>query len=116
MDLLPGDIVYLKIENNEMALDYAKEAKKIKNSEEINFVLAEIYSGLGQNKESISLYKQLIRQNPQNIEYVICLTNIYVKKKDYLHARRVLKNYFKCNPNERNNPRFNPYGILKFGL
>ena len=44
------------------------------------------------------------------------LLNIYVLNKNYLKARKVLKNYVKSNPTDKNNPRFKDYGALKLFL
>ena len=95
------------------AMKYADLAKEIKNSEEINFIEAEIYTKQNEITKAAEKYKYLTHNYPNNIEYTINLTNLYVKKRDYLSARKVLKTFLKNNPAEKNNPRLKPYGILK---
>lgn len=109
-------VAYYYINHLPMALDYAKKAEEIKNSEEVRYLFAEIYTKQQNLPKAIKEYSNLITTDPQNMEYAIALTNIYVKERKYLAARKVLKNYIRNNPAERNNPRFNPYGIIKLGL
>jgi hypothetical protein len=33
--------------------------------------------------------------------------------KQYLKARKVLKDYFAKNPSEKNNPKLKPYGVIR---
>ena len=101
------------IGNYPMALDYADYAKSIKDSEELHFLLAEIYVKQKNEEQAIKEYNYLIEQYPENIEYVVNLANIYVKKYSYLKARAVIKDFIKRNPKEKNNERLSVYGILK---
>ena len=97
-----------------MALDYTNKAMEFQNTEELHFLLAEIYTKQGDENQVIKEYQYLISKVPNNIDYVVNLANIYLKKHKYLEARRVLKNYIKKNPKERNNKRIAGYGILLF--
>lgn len=94
---------------------YLLASMKIKDSNDSHCLLAEIYSKNNIPK-AIGEYKKLISKEPQNIDYTIGLTNIYIKEKKYFKARNVLKNFYKHNPNERNNKRFESYGILTMFL
>ncbi len=85
----------------------------MQNSESAKQLLAEIYSKSSATTEAIAMYEDLIIKHPSNIEYVIALTNIYVRDKRYLKAREVLKEFITKNPSERNNPKLSPYGIVK---
>ncbi len=76
-------------------------------------LLAEIYCALGEKTSAIAEYEGLILKYPENIEYVIALTNIYVRDKQYLKARAVLKEFVNKNPKEKNNPKLSSYGIIK---
>jgi len=67
-------------------------------------------------EKAIKLYKELLYKDSKNIDYVISLTNVYVMQKKYFEARQVLKNFIKNNPDERNNKRFQAYGILNLFL
>ncbi len=106
-------VCYYLIDHNELALEYLNKARAINDSNEARYLLAEIYTKTGKTKPAIKEYKKLIDKNPENIEYTIALTNIYVNQKEYSKARKVLKKYFLLKPEDKNNPRFQPYGILK---
>lgn len=109
-------VSYYYINHLPMALDYAKKAEEIKNTEDVHYLFAEIYTKQEDLPNAIKEYNNLIAKNPKNIEYTIALANIYVRERKYFAARKVLKNFMQKNPTERNNPRFNPYGIIKLGL
>ena len=109
-------ITYFYIDHLEMAQSYLKKSMEIEDSEEKHYLLGEIYVRKGDTEKAIKEYSSLIKQNPQNIEYTIALTNIYVINREFIKARKTLKNFVKINPSERNNPRLKPYGILNFGL
>lgn len=104
------------VDNLEISREYLRKSMAIKDSEEKHYLLGEIYVREGKTKSAIYEYSQLIKKDPKNVEYVIALTNIYVINRDFINARKVLKNYFDNNPAEKNNSRFAPYGILKIGL
>lgn len=104
------------IDNFEKALIYLDKSIQIRNSEEKHYLLAEIKVRENKIEEAIKEYEYLITQDPKNIEYVISLTNIYILNRDFIKARKVLKNYIKNNPSEKNNSRFDSYGILKIFL
>ena len=109
-------VVYYYLDHTELALENLEKAREIKDSEDIHYLLAELYVKQKNIPDAINEYKFLISKNPSNIEYTIALTNTYVRNRNYLKARSVIKNYIKNNPQERNNPRFNSYGVLKLGL
>ena len=79
-------------------------------------VLDSIYGKENDIENAAGEYYGLIVRNPKNIEYTIALTNIYIKRHEYLKARRVLEAYFKANPEDKGNPRLAPYGIVRLGL
>lgn len=116
-------IVYYNLAITNLHMDYFQKAHyciqqsmKIKDSDEKHFLLAEIYTRENKTTEAILEYEKLIKKNPKNIEYAIALTNIYVVNRELLKARKTLKNYIKNNPEDRNNTRFKPYGILRIFL
>lgn len=104
-------VSYFYINHFEMSEDYINKAKEIKDEEELHYLLAEIYTKNDISK-AIEEFNYLINKSPENIDYVINLANIYVKKYDYINARRVLKSYLYKNPEDKNNARFSPYRIL----
>lgn len=109
-------LVYFYMSDYENALKFLEKSGKLRNTEPSLYLLARIYTLSGAKNEAINIYEDLISKNPSNIEYVIGLTNIYVKDFAYLKARAVLRDFLTHNPNEKNNPRLNPYGIVRIGL
>ena len=106
-------VIYYYIDNPEMSETYVNKASEYQNTEELSFLLAEIYAKDKDYDKAIAEYKKLILRNPNNIDYTINLTNIYINNRNYLKAREVLRNYIKNNPQDKNNPRFQAYGIIK---
>ena len=96
----------------EMALFYAAKALEIRDEEDVHILKAEIYKKIDDKNNAIKEYLCLNSINPDNIEYVINLANIYISKRNYLKARKVLKSYIMRNPQEKTNPRFKPCRIL----
>ena len=109
-------VVYYHNKNFIDAKSYINASMAINNSEEKQYLLAEILLQLGNKKEAKKELENLVKKNPDNVEYVIALVNVYVQSFDYIRARSALKQYIKRHPKERNNPRFNSYGIIRFGL
>ena len=109
-------VSYFYIDNMDLAKDNVLNAIKIKDTEDCRHLLAEIYLREGKVDKAIYEYGSLVKQHPQNTAYTITLANIYIKRHEYMNARKVLKNYFRNNPNDRKNPRFAPYGIVMLGL
>lgn len=109
-------LTYFYIDNNELAKEYLDKSIKYQNTENKRFLLAEIYNKLGQIKLAENEYKFLLEKNPDNSEYLIALTNLYITEKKYFKARAKLREFFEKNPDEKENPRFKPYGILMLGL
>lgn len=109
-------VTYYLIDLNELALKYLEDSMKIQDTDEKRYLLADLYAKENKIKESVIEYEKLIEKNPKNVEYTIALTNLYVVNKKLIDARKTLKNYVKNNPEDKNNPRFDSYGILKIGL
>ena len=103
-------------ENFVEAKNYLLKSINTIDTEEKHYLLAEILLKEGSIEECTKELNTLIQKNPQNIEYTIFLTNIYLKQKKIFMARKTLKKFIKNNPQEKNNPRLSSYGILKFGL
>ena len=96
----------------ELAHIYVKKAQEIKDEDELHVLNAEIYQKEDKLKECIDEYNYLNQKSPDNIDYVISLANIYLKKKDYMKVRKIIKQYQKKYPQEKKNPRFAPYKSL----
>ncbi|MCQ2754073.1 MAG: matrixin family metalloprotease [bacterium] len=106
-------VVYAEINNTPMAKNYLAKSQQIKDSTDIHYFFADLYTREKDFNKAISEYKYLLTSDSKNIEYIIGLTNIYIKQKQYLKARKVLKTYFRLCPEQKNNPRLDPYGIIK---
>lgn len=109
-------VVYYYSTDYDKAERYLNASLQIKESEDALYLLAEIHSKNGQSTKAVKEYENLIIRNPNNIEYTIGLTNLYIREGKYMKARKVLKNYFKANPSERNNNRLKSYGIIRLFL
>ena len=109
-------VIYFYKEDCVNAKNYLNNSIIISDLAEKRYLLAEILLKEGNIKEGIKELNSLIQRNPNNIEYAISLTNIYLQQKNLFMARKTLKQFIKNNPQERNNPRFLSYGILKLGL
>ena len=96
-----------------MAYDYITRAESIKSDEELHFLKAEVL--LKTNKaDAITEYEYLTNLAPQNVEYAVRYANIYIKDRNYLKARKILKHLVKNNPDAKKDRRLNPYRILLF--
>ena len=101
----------------ELALKFLDEVTAVKPAgENIKLLYAEIYNKQGNFKQTEKAYKELIFINPDNIDYTVSLMNLYINQKKKMKARETLKEFFQNNPEQKNNPIFKPYGILKLGL
>jgi tetratricopeptide (TPR) repeat protein len=109
-------VAYYYIDNTQAALENLKSSLQIKDTEEKRYLLAGIYEKSGDKDNAIKEYNTLLSQHPDNIEYVIPLTNLYILDKKYFSARKVLKTFIKNNPEQKNSSRLSPYGMLKLGL
>ena len=99
--------------NYELAKVYIKKINEHEEpNEDVQLLLAELYIKEGKTDEGIKIYKTLVSQYPDNIDYSISLANLYIRTKHYLKARQILKNYLKKNPQKRQDSKFQPYGIL----
>lgn len=109
-------VVYYYSNDLEKAQKYLLGALQLQDSEDSHYLLAEIDSKNGQIANAVKEYENLILRNPHNIEYTICLTNIYIREHKYFSARKVLKNYIKANPSDKDNKRLKSYGIVRLFL
>ena len=107
-------VSYFYIHHLDLSKDYIKRALELKDTEELHYLTAEIYKADEDFTNAIKEYAYLTKKNPQNIDYAINLANIYIKKSDYINARKVLKNYVRNNPKEKNNKRLSAFKILMF--
>lgn len=104
-------VAYYYIDHTDMAIDYLNLAKAIHDTEELHFLLAEIYVK-SNVKKAIAEYEILYKKNPDNRDYVTNFANIYIRQHDYLKARKILKTYLKRNPQEKEH--FSAYRILLY--
>ena len=107
-------VCYYLAGNYEIALNYLKDAKNLDDSEDLHYLSAEIYHKQNLPQKAIEEYVYLTGKNPNRVEYVVNLANLYILEHSYLKARKVLKNYINNHPEDKNNKLFKPYGILLF--
>jgi len=107
-------VSHFYITNYELALDYVNRAQEIKDSEDLHLLKAEIYSKQKNNKLSAAEYEYLYKNSPNNIDYLVNLAAIYKKSNKYMQARKILKDYIKRNPVQKNNPKIQQFGFLIF--
>lgn len=100
------------VTNYDLALDYLDKAKEIKDTDDLHLLSAEIYTKQKNYKNAIEEFDYLLQNNPENVEYAANIANIYIKNHDYLKARKILKDFIKKNPSQKNNPKLQSYGIL----
>ena len=109
-------VVYLYSDEIKLAKNCLKLSMQIQDSEEKHFLLSEIFVKEGLYDSAIKEYTILLNKNPNNTDYAISLINIYILNRYYLNARKTLKTFFKHNPEEKRNPKFNSYGVLQLFL
>lgn len=105
-------ITYYNLKNYENSLQYLDKSAMYESDDNHMMLRMLIYKELKDAKKM----REIVAQNPQNIEYTIILTNFYVENKQLMKARKVLKDFIDLNPAEKNNPRFNSYGWIKLFL
>ena len=98
--------------NYELAHIYIEKAREIKDDKDLHILEAEIYLKEKNLDKSIEEYKTIIKYSPENIDFAANLASIYIMKHQYIEARKVLKDYIKQNPTEKNNPRLKSFRIL----
>ena len=101
-------------ESYDLALMYISKAREIKNEDDLDLLSAEIYIKQNKINDAVELYKKMIEKEPKNMDCVIKLANIYIKRHEYLKARKVLKEFVKNNPEQKINERLKPYKMLLF--
>ncbi len=107
-------ICYFYISNYEMSDEYVERAISIKDNEDLHEIRAEIYMKQENFELAQKEYKYLVSLSEGNPNYVCALANLYIKKHEYLKARKILKEFLKKHPKEKQNPIFKQYGILLF--
>ena len=105
-------VAYYYDNNYEMSLFYINKASELNDEDELHLLSAENYLKQEDIKKAITEFKYLTDKNPDNVEYSISLANIYITERSYLKARKVLKDFLKRHPEEKNNPRFKPCRLL----
>jgi tetratricopeptide (TPR) repeat protein len=109
-------LTHFLMKDYDSAIEYYNKSGNLKNTESSLHLLAQIYNAAGKKHQAIDIFEDLISKNPSNIEYVIALTNIYVRDNELMKARAVLKRYISKNPYDKHNPRLAPYGIIRMFL
>ena len=83
-------------ENYNKALETLKKAQAMdegKDNEEISRYIAECYINLGRQDEAVETYNNVLQANPNDVNAVVGLCNIYKSKKDAESINRILEKY-----------------------
>lgn len=107
-------IVAMYMEDFETSFNYLGKSIHLKDNEDKQFFLAQLYEKKQELDSAELIYRKLFNAKPDNIEYAISLANLYLEQNKIFKARKVVKSYMKNNPNDSNNSRLKSYGILRF--
>ena len=102
---------YIMMKDYDNALVYANEALKINNGVDNKCLVAYVKLLKGDIDEAEKSFKLILSRHPSNINASLGLADVFIKKKQYLEARKVLKQLVKINPDVVNDKNFAPYKI-----
>ena len=104
----------LREEPGEVRQQLAPQLQVPGTEEDLHLLSAEVYKKQKDYDKGIKEYNYLYNLQPKKIDYATNLASLYVNKHSYFMARRVLKEFIKNNPQEKNNPKLSPFKILLF--
>ncbi len=107
-------VSYFYSDSYDIALAYLKKAEEIKDNTELHLLYAEIYIKQGNKEKAIEEYEYLAKAKPENLDYVLNLANLYITKRSYIKAHKVLKTFVKNNPQRKSDPKLSQYKFLLF--
>ena len=112
------NILYYNIANNyillkdfENALLYSQKALKINNNTDNKCLVAYVQFLSGNLDDAEIMFRKVLSKQPSNINASLGLADVCIKKKQYLEARKILKQLIKLNPNAIKDKNFAPYKI-----
>jgi len=104
--------MYTNIKDWSNALMYARLAKSINSSADIDGLLGYIYYNSGDKVLAKSSYTEALQEDPTNIINSINLAVAYFREFNFVMAGRTLNNLVAANPDARNDPRVKAFGWL----
>lgn len=105
--------VYLKLQNYIEAMNYIEKAMELGDKTPQALALySEILYKSDKKEEAIKTMKKAVAQEPQSIDYSYMLASMYLDKRDYLSASRVLNALIKNNANAKQDDRIKKYAFL----
>lgn len=107
-------VTYYYIDYAELALMYLKKAFEIKEDESLLILKAEIFIKDNQLDNAIEQYQYLIKNSPENLDYVVNCAKLYIKNNERIKARQLLKGYKKQHPEHKQDKRLSQFGILSW--
>lgn len=107
-------VIYSQVKDWQNALKYARVAKSLQNSPDIDGFIAMIIYETGDKEAAKVAYSEVLKENPQDIIGAVNLSRIYLKEFNLPQAGKVLNNLVKANPQAANDPRVKAFGVLMF--
>ncbi len=102
---------YISLKDFDKAFYYAKEAQNCVNSVDNRCLIAYIKFCKNDLDGAEKDYYEILEKTPNCKNAVLGLADIYIKKKQYMKAREILKYILKQYPEFKNEKVFNPYKI-----
>lgn len=102
---------YISLKDFDNALYYAKQTLNYSNSLDNRSLIAYIKYCRGDLDSAEREFIYILGKNPSLTSASLGLADVYIKKKQYMSARKVLKYLIKLNPDIVNDKIFTPYKI-----
>jgi len=100
---------YILIKDFENALGYAEKAVSTNNTVDNRCLLAYVKLLNGDLEDAEIGFKRILSRHPSNVNASLGLADVFIKKKQYLEARKILKQLVKLRPDVVNDKVFAPY-------
>lgn len=102
---------YLGLKEYSRALKFASMAQQINNDFDTRALIALIKSSNGDYIGAERDYLELRKEQPENIDVALNLTDLYKTQKKYLKVRDTIKSLVKSNPDSANDPKLAAYKL-----
>ncbi len=105
-------VVYYEAQDYDNALNYAQMALNIKNTDELNALVAYIKYKLGNKIFALNELKMLLKNNPANVDAAKYLIKCYLEENKFFEAGAVMRQIKSAAPDSVNDPRITQFGFL----
>ncbi|MDD3237270.1 MAG: matrixin family metalloprotease [Candidatus Gastranaerophilales bacterium] len=102
----------INMKNYPKALQFAQAAYSTSGNIDSRILIAEIHSLQKNNNEAEQEFKQILNEDPSNIDAITAYTSACIREKNIFKARKILKDFVKTNPNAKNDPQIARFKIL----